>query len=132
MSTMGYYAPTNVFFGEGVEDKAGEVLKEYGAEKVLLHFGSGSVIKSGLLARVEKKLDEAGIAYVELGGVSVARRGIGDLGVRLLFCHSETVENLGVPHLPLYGHLRLWRWLGAGRGQRGHYRNFRRGGNPYH
>ena len=82
MAVIGYYTPTNVFFGEGVEDKVGEVLKERGATKVLIHFGGGSVKRSGLLDRVEAKLDEAGIEYVELGGVvpnprvSLVRKGI--------------------------------------------------------
>ena len=82
MAVIGYYTPTNVLFGEGVEDKVGEVLKERGATKVLIHFGGGSVKRSGLLDKVEAKLDEAGIKYVELGGVvpnprvSLVRKGI--------------------------------------------------------
>ena len=82
MAIMEYYTPTHVYFGEGAADKTGEVLKEQGASKVLVHFGGGSVKKSGLLDRVEAKLDEAGISYVELGGVvpnprvSLVRKGI--------------------------------------------------------
>ena len=52
--TMGYYAPTNVHFGAGAEDKVAEVLKAEGATKVLIHFGGGSVKRSGLLDKVEK------------------------------------------------------------------------------
>lgn len=79
---MEYFTPTHVYFGKGVEDQVGEVLKAHGAGKVLVHFGTGSVKKSGLLDRVEAKLEEAGIAYVELGGVvpnprvSLVRKGI--------------------------------------------------------
>ncbi|MCQ2566906.1 MAG: iron-containing alcohol dehydrogenase [Mogibacterium sp.] len=79
---MEYFTPTHVYFGKGVEDQVGEVLKANGAGKVLVHFGTGSVKKSGLLDRVEAKLEEAGIAYVELGGVvpnprvSLVRKGI--------------------------------------------------------
>ena len=82
MSIMEYYTPTHVYFGEGAWEKAGEVLKAHGASKVLVHFGSGSVKRTGLLDKVEAKLDEAGIAYVELGGVvpnprvSLVRKGI--------------------------------------------------------
>ena len=82
MQTMGYFAPTHVYFGKGVWDKAGEVLREQGASKVLVHFGGGSVKRSGLLEKVEAKLTEAGIAYVELGGVvpnprvSLVRKGV--------------------------------------------------------
>lgn len=79
---MEYFTPTHVYFGEGAWEKAGEVLKANGATKVLVHFGTGSVKKTGLLDKVEAKLDEAGIAYVELGGVvpnprvSLVRKGI--------------------------------------------------------
>lgn len=82
MSIMEYFTPTHVYFGRGAEEKAGEVLKAEGATKVLVHFGTGSVKKSGLLDRVEASLDAAGIKYVELGGVvpnprvSLAREGI--------------------------------------------------------
>ena len=36
---------------------------------MLVHFGGGSARRSGLLDKVEKMLSEAGIDYVELGGV---------------------------------------------------------------
>ena len=79
---IGYYAPTNVHFGAGVEDKVAEVLKAEGASKVLIHFGGGSVKRSGLLDKVEKLLSKGGIEFVELGGVvpnprvSLVRKGI--------------------------------------------------------
>ena len=79
---MEYFTPTHVYFGIGAEDQVGEVLKSYGAIKVLVHFGSGSVRRTGLLDDVEEKLKDAGIEYVELGGVvpnprvSLVRKGI--------------------------------------------------------
>jgi len=82
MAAMGYFAPTKVYFGKGAEDNVGEALKADGATKVLVHFGTGSVKKTGLLDRVEAKLNESGIAFVELGGVvpnprvSLVREGI--------------------------------------------------------
>ena len=95
--TMGYYAPTNVHFGAGAEDKVAEVLKAEGATKVLIHFGGGSVKRSGLLDKVEKLLSEGGIEYVELGGVvpnprvSLVRKGI------------ELVKNEGVDFILAVG-----------------------------
>ena len=82
MATIGYYAPTNVIFGAGAEEQVGEVLKGYGASKVLIHFGSGSVRRTGLLNKVEQLLTDSGIGFVELGGVvpnprvSLVRKGI--------------------------------------------------------
>lgn len=64
-----YYAPTKVFFGRHAEDKVGSVIASYGFKKVLVHYGTSSVRKSGLLDRVLKELDKHDIAYVELGGV---------------------------------------------------------------
>lgn len=82
MAITEYYTPTHVYFGKGAEDKAGEILKKRGATKVLVHFGGGSVKKSGLLNKVEKSLEENGISYIELGGVvpnpriSLVREGV--------------------------------------------------------
>ena len=82
MEIMEYFTPTHVYFGRGAENKVGEVLKAEGATKVLVHFGTGSVKKSGLLDRVELSIKEAGIGFVELGGavpnprVSLVREGI--------------------------------------------------------
>lgn len=69
MNSFTYYAPTRVEFGLGAEDKAGQLAKEYGATKVLVHFGGASAVRSGLIDRVCASLDEAGLPHVELGGV---------------------------------------------------------------
>ena len=82
MAITEYYTPTHVYFGRDTELLAGKVLRETGAKKVLLHYGSGSAEKSGLLGKIRKSLEENGIDYVELGGVrpnprlSLARKGI--------------------------------------------------------
>lgn len=64
-----YYTPTKVYFGRNSDEKIGQVIKEYGYKKILLHYGTGSAEKSGLLGKVRRKLEEAGLEYVELGGV---------------------------------------------------------------
>ena len=63
-----YFAPTKVLFGKNTEDKVAELIKEFGGTKILIHYGGGSVVRSGLLKRVTDKLDAAGISYVTLGG----------------------------------------------------------------
>ncbi len=68
-SNFEFYAPTKIIFGRDAEQKAGEMVKAVGASKVLIHYGSGSAVKSGLLGRTQKSLEDAGIAYVTLGGV---------------------------------------------------------------
>ena len=63
-----YFTPTKVVFGKNTEEKVAELVQEFGGKKVLIHYGGGSVIRSGLMQRVTDKLDAAGIKYVMLGG----------------------------------------------------------------
>ena len=63
-----YFTPTKVVFGKNTEEKVADLVKEFGGKKVLIHYGGGSVIKSGLMQKVTDKLDAAGIPYVKLGG----------------------------------------------------------------
>ena len=82
-----YYTPTRVIFGKGSENRVGELIREYGVQKVLIHYGGKSAVKSGLLDRVKTVFDDNHILYVELGGVvpnphlSKVREGI-ELGKR--------------------------------------------------
>lgn len=69
MENFNYYTPTRVVFGRGTESETGTLVKDQGCGKVLVHYGGGSVVRSGLLDRVYRSLDEAGISYVSLGGV---------------------------------------------------------------
>ena len=69
MKDFNFYAPTRVVFGREAEEKLPQLIQQYGGRKVLVHFGGGSARRSGLLDKVEKMLTEAGINYVELGGV---------------------------------------------------------------
>lgn len=82
MQNFSYYSPTEFVFGRGAEEKAGEMIRKRGGTKVLVHFGGGSAIKSGLMDRVTASLEAANIPYVTLGGVqpnprsSLVYRGI--------------------------------------------------------
>ena len=69
MENFTFYAPTYFAFGKDTENDTGKYVKRFGGSRVLLHYGGGSVIRSGLLNRVKKSLDGEGISYVELGGV---------------------------------------------------------------
>ena len=68
MYNFNYYTPTKVVFGKNTEDKCGELVKEQGCKKVMIHYGSGSVKRTGLLDKVKASLNEAKIDYIELGG----------------------------------------------------------------
>lgn len=69
MENFQYYTPTKIIFGRGAEEQTGQLAAEQGCKKVLVHYGGGSVVKSGLLERIYRSLDAAGIPYVSLGGV---------------------------------------------------------------
>ena len=68
MNSFEFFSPTKVIFGKGVEQRVGKEIKAWGGTRVLVHFGGGSVKRSGLLDRVEASLKEAGLYYVLLGG----------------------------------------------------------------
>ncbi len=88
-----YYTPTKVVFGKDTELKTAELIREFGGSKVLIHYGGGSVIRSGLLKRVTDTLDAAAIPYVMLGGaVPNPRLGLVYEGIEL--CRKEGVDFL--------------------------------------
>lgn len=64
-----YYTPTKVIFGKNEENNVGKFVSDFGGKKVLIHYGGGSAVRSGLIDKVKKSLEESGIEYVELGGV---------------------------------------------------------------
>lgn len=91
MNNFNFYSPTFFEFGKDTETKTGKLVARFGGKKVLVHYGSGSVVRSGLLARVTKSLEEAGIQYVELGGVVPnPRSGLVYEGIEL--CRKEGVD----------------------------------------
>ncbi len=69
MNNFRFYSPTEFIFGRNTENRVGKSVARYGGRKVLVHYGGGSVVKSGLLAQVESYLKEEFIEYVLLGGV---------------------------------------------------------------
>lgn len=68
MLSFNYYNKTRYVFGEGEHKNIGALLKPH-TNRVLLHYGSGSVKRTGVFDAVTKSLTDAGISYVELGGV---------------------------------------------------------------
>lgn len=91
MNDFTFYSPTFFVFGKGKEALTGEYVKKFGGSKVLLHYGGGSVVKSGLLDRVKASLDQESIPYVELGGVKPnPRSGLVYEGIEL--CKKENID----------------------------------------
>ncbi|MBO5248837.1 MAG: iron-containing alcohol dehydrogenase [Clostridia bacterium] len=91
MLNFEFCSPTRFLFGRNAEEKTGEMIKKYGGTKVLIHYGGGSVIRSGLLERVKGSLEKEGIPSVELGGVQPnPRSGLVYQGIDL--CRREGVD----------------------------------------
>ena len=91
MQNFTFYSPTYFVFGKDTENQAGEYVKKFGGSKVLIHYGGGSVVKSGLLDRVKASLEKEGISYVLLGGVKPnPRSGLVYEGIEL--CKKENVD----------------------------------------
>ncbi|MDE5971650.1 MAG: iron-containing alcohol dehydrogenase [Muribaculaceae bacterium] len=70
MENFEFYTPTEYVFGRGTESRVGELTKKMGSRLVLIVYGGGSVIRSGLLDRVKTSLDAAGVRYLTLGGIN--------------------------------------------------------------
>ncbi len=86
-----YYAPTRVVFGKDTQSQVGQLVKQFGGKKVLIHYGGGSVIKSGLLECVQNALTTAGISFVTLGGV-VPNPQLGKVREAVALCKKEQVD----------------------------------------
>lgn len=93
MFNFEYFTPTEVCFGKGTVERTGEYVKKYHGTKVLIHYGGGSIVRTGLLERMKKSLDDAGIAHVELGGV-VPNPHLSKVYEGIELCRKEKVDFL--------------------------------------
>ena len=69
MDNFNFYSPTEFVFGRNREDECGAYVKKYGGSRVLIHYGGGSAVRSGLIGRVKESLEKEGLSFAELGGV---------------------------------------------------------------
>lgn len=91
MDNFSFYSPTFFEFGKEAEKNVGSLVKRFGGTKVLIHYGGGSVVRSGLLDRVKASLNASNIQFVELGGVKPnPRSGLVYEGIEL--CKQEKVD----------------------------------------
>lgn len=69
MENFDYCTPTEYVFGRDTEKRVGALAAAKLGKKLLLCFGGRSARESGLLERVERSLAEAGVDFVEFGGI---------------------------------------------------------------
>lgn len=86
-----FYAPTRVVFGLQSEEQLPQLIRSNGGSRVLVHYGGGSARRSGLLDKVYRMLTEAGIGYVELGGV-VPNPLLSKVNEGIALCRQEQVD----------------------------------------
>ncbi len=91
MNNFNFYSPTYFSFGKDTENETGAYVKRFGGHKVLIHYGGGSVVRSGVLDRVKASLEKEGISYVLLGGAQPnPRSGLVYKGIEL--CKKENAD----------------------------------------
>ena len=91
MINFEFCSPTKFVFGRGSEARVGALVKEFGGTKALLHFGGGSVKRTGVYDKVGASLKEAGLEFVALGGVQPnPREALVREGIAL--CRRERVD----------------------------------------
>ena len=69
MNSFTFCSPTKVIFGADTAQTTGREIKECGGKNILIFYGGGSVVKSGLLKTVTDSLDAEDIKYKSIGGV---------------------------------------------------------------
>ncbi len=90
MNNFEFSSPTEIIFGKDTEKKVGQRVKTF-SNKVLLHYGGGSIKKFGLYDRIIDSLKNAGVEFVELGGVQPnPRLSLVQEGIEL--CHEHDID----------------------------------------
>ncbi len=69
MEAFAYHMPTKIVFGKDAELQTAVCVRELGAQRVLIVYGGQSAVRSGLLERIERNLEQNGVACDKLGGV---------------------------------------------------------------
>lgn len=90
MLNFDFYSPARILFGKDTEKQIGALLKPH-AKKILLHYGGGSVKRSGLYDTVTASLQDNGLSYVELGGV-VPNPRLSLVHEGIALCKQENVD----------------------------------------
>jgi len=63
MNNFIFQNSTKLIFGKNTEDSVGSEIKNY-SNKILLHYGGGSIIKTGLYNKITKSLKDSGVEFI--------------------------------------------------------------------
>ena len=67
MHSFEYCCPTEIIFGIGAENGVAEKIRKYGGNRVMILYGGGSAVKSGLISKIEQLLGDFDLKI--MGGV---------------------------------------------------------------
>lgn len=91
MKSFEFHTPTKIFFGRARHLEVGKIIKEYGFNKILIHYGTGSIKKNGIYDAITNSLRQEGIEFVELGGVEPNPK-LGMVRRAVEICREEQVD----------------------------------------
>ena len=69
MQNFSFLNPTKIEFGKDKEQNIGKYMKEFGAKKTLIIYGSDRIMQNGLFDVATKSLSANGIEFCKIGGV---------------------------------------------------------------
>ena len=70
MQSFEYFCPTEIIFGQGAQNCVAEKIRKHGGSRVMILYGGGSAIKSGLVPQIERLMLTGGLAALKvIGGV---------------------------------------------------------------
>ena len=91
MNNFNFYSPTYFSFGKNAESDVADLIKRFGGTRILIHYGSGSIIKNGLLDKVRNALAAQSLFTIELGGVVPnPRSGLVYQGIEI--CKAQKID----------------------------------------
>ena len=95
MNGFTYQVPTQVIFGKDTQAQAGQAVRAHGGSRVLVLYGGGSAVKSGLVAQVEESLAyyqrNAKVIFDGLKGLGLTVSG----GVNSPYVWCKTPDGMG-------------------------------------
>jgi len=92
MNNFIYNIPTKVYFGENQLGHLGEELSKYG-KRVLLTYGGGSIIKTGLYDKVVAEIKNAGLELFVLSGIEPNPK-VSSVNAGAEICRKENIDVL--------------------------------------
>lgn len=69
MEKFQFYCPTEIIFGADSEQQTASLIKKYHGHNILIVYGGGSIVRSGLLNKICQQITSANLKYMTLGGV---------------------------------------------------------------